>query len=556
MLKCRTNIVLWIFSLMSFISFTSVGQNDERSEDYINFERNYNDLLQSYYIKSNEKLLNERFPSTAFMSPAYSAASVSDEVYRQRLNSIPSAVKLVYNKNVRSHIIYYLDRLNKSVGLMLGVSKYYFPIFENILDSYGVPSDLKYLVVIESAFNPRAVSKAGATGLWQFMYATGKTYDLRVNSIIDDRRDPIKSTIAAAKYLNDLYKIYDDWSLVLAAYNCGPGNVNKAIKRSGKNSFWEIYNFLPRETRNYVPAFIAATYVMNFYAEHGIKPVSLTRPLSLITDTVMVNKDIFFGQIGDVLKISVDELRDLNPQYKMDYIPGTQDKYSLRLPLKYINEYIEFEDSISVCNLEKYRPELFKKDTVVGDSNTVFVDKTIYHKVKRNETWTSIAKRYGTSVTSLRQWNPKIKRNKLQAGTLLAIKTKVAVNKNSTTEKSEEEKTTTTSNNEDIQTNNNEPQQEVSTGNNKADVINKNVSKNKVKTKKKQSETSNTNKNTSKTQTEKKTSSPTTHTVQPGETISAIARKYGMNEQQLMKINNLNNASAKKIRPGQKIKLK
>ncbi|MBQ0112316.1 MAG: transglycosylase SLT domain-containing protein [Bacteroidales bacterium] len=570
--------------------FSVFAQNNEREEEYLNFERNYNELLQSYYIKSNEKLLNERFPSSAFMPTSTTGSSTPDEVYRQRLNSIPSAVKLVYNSQVRNHIVYYLDRMNRSVGLMLGLSKYYFPIFEDILDSYGVPSELKYLVVIESAFRPKAVSKAGATGLWQFMYATGRTYDLRVNSIVDDRCDPIKSTIAAAKFLKNLYGIYGDWSLVLAAYNCGPGNVNKAMKRSGKNDFWEIYDFLPKETRNYVPAYIAATYVMNFYQEHGIRPVELTRPLDLVTDTVVVNKDIYFGQIQDVMNISVEELKDLNPQYKMDYIPGTQDKYSLRLPLKYVETFIEMEDSISNCNIEKYRPELAKKDDSLSSSTTtVMVDKTIYHKVRKNENWSSIARRYGVSVSDLRKWNSKIKKNKLQKGTLIAVKTKVAVAKENVIEKDEAEKSSSFAKDEMLEANSSASQQELTTSKQKADKINSKVSSNKkveVSTKqsaqedkskkqdntskkqetpsKKQDTSSNEKQDTKKTNAKQETNSKAkgkndtskTHTIKSGETISAIAKKYNISEQKLMKLNGLNDQSVKKIRPGQKLKLK
>lgn len=595
MIRFKKIIILLIVLSTCFSVF---AQNNEREEEYLNFERNYNELLQSYYIKSNEKLLNERFPSSAFMPTSTTGSSTPDEVYRQRLNSIPSAVKLVYNSQVRNHIVYYLDRMNRSVGLMLGLSKYYFPIFEDILDSYGVPSELKYLVVIESAFRPKAVSKAGATGLWQFMYATGRTYDLRVNSIVDDRCDPIKSTIAAAKFLKNLYGIYGDWSLVLAAYNCGPGNVNKAMKRSGKNDFWEIYDFLPKETRNYVPAYIAATYVMNFYQEHGIRPVELTRPLDLVTDTVVVNKDIYFGQIQDVMNISVEELKDLNPQYKMDYIPGTQDKYSLRLPLKYVETFIEMEDSISNCNIEKYRPELAKKDDSLSSSTTtVMVDKTIYHKVRKNENWSSIARRYGVSVSDLRKWNSKIKKNKLQKGTLIAVKTKVAVAKENVIEKDEAEKSSSFAKDEMLEANSSASQQELTTSKQKADKINSKVSSNKkveVSTKqsaqedkskkqdntskkqetpakkqdnvkdKKQDTSSNEKQDTKKSNAKQETNSKAkgkndtskTHTIKSGETISAIAKKYNISEQKLMKLNGLNDQSVKKIRPGQKLKLK
>ena len=239
-------------------------------------------------MKMNAKLLGKslNYKTDTFV-PAHRACDVSDSVFARRLRSIPSVVPLTYNDKVRANIIYYIDRIGDRVGVMLGLSKYYFPIFDEILDRHGVPCELKYLVVIESALNPKAVSRVGATGLWQFMYATGKMYDLRVNSIIDDRMDPIKATEAAAKYLKDLHKIYNDWTLAIAAYNCGPGNVNKAMKRSGRNDFWGMYDFLPKETRGYVPAYIAAAYVMNFHAEHGIYPAKLTKPLTLISDTIM-----------------------------------------------------------------------------------------------------------------------------------------------------------------------------------------------------------------------------------------------------------------------------
>ncbi len=523
---------------MAIFSSTVFAQEKKEGE-YLNYENNYNDLLHSYYIQMNEKLLNDRFALSEYASSSVAvASSVADEVYERRLKSIPSAVELTYNSQVRNHIIYYLDRMNRSVGVMLGLSKYYFPIFEDILDKNGVPTDLKYLVMIESAFNPKAVSRAGATGLWQFMYATGRMYDLRENSVIDDRRDPIKSTEAAAKFLKDLYNIYNDWHLVLAAYNCGPGNVNKAIKRSGGKTFWEIYDFLPRETRNYVPAFIAATYVMNFYYEHGIKPIELTQPLALLNDTVIVNKDVYFGQIASLLNISEQEIESMNPQYKMSYIPGTQDRYSLKLPLKYIDQYIELEDSISNYELEKYRKDLIKNNG--GDSN-VYVTKTIYHKVKRGEGWTSIAKKYGVSVSELRAWNRKVKTNNIKAGTLLAIKQRVAVEKEKIIEKDDSENKSSFEQNEIVEANNSDNQIESS--------------KELKKTVKETPKNNTQKKETTKKDT-KKTNKSQSHSVKSGETLSSIAKKYGTTEQKLMKLNGLNKKSANKIRVGQKIKIK
>lgn len=601
-------IKIYILAILSLLSFIANAQKDG-DEEYMNFERNYNELLQSYYIQTNEKALNERFNQSGYTSSSRTAASVPDYVYENRLKSLPSAVDLVYNQRVRNHIIFYVDRMNRSVSIMLGLSKYYFPIFENILDSYGVPTDLKYLVVIESAFNPKAVSVAGASGLWQFMYATGKMYDLRENSIVDDRRDPIKATVAAAKYLRDLYNIYNDWSLVLAAYNCGPGNVNKAMKRSGRNNFWDIYNYLPRETRNYVPAFIAATYVMNFYSEHGIRPAELTQPLSLVSDTVMVNKDVYFGQIADVLQIPEKEIESLNPQYKMSYIPGTQGKYSLKLPFEYIDKFIENEDSISNYKLEQFA------NTSVDESEqneAVYVSKTVYHKVKKREGWSSIAKKYGVTVSELRSWNRKVRKNKLRVGTMLAVKQKVLVQKDKVIDRDDEEKKSAFDQDDMLKADNSDNQQEVfskksnvakqekkvgkdsdnkskttqsskndnrvaadkgkkvsQTANKKKDelkstekdrkqerIADKNDSKSESDSKSTAVKEKNKNKAGSKQSEKSKAKKSRTYVVKSGETISSIAKKHGLTEKELIKLNGMNKKSADKIRVGQKIKVK
>lgn len=246
-----------------------------------------------------------------------------DSVYAKRLYDLPTVMELSYNQVVKNHIEMYAGRRRDQVSYMLALGEYYFPMFEEALDREGMPLELKYLPVIESALNPTAVSRVGATGLWQFMLKTGKGYGLEVNSLVDERRDPYKSTQAAVKYLKDLYTIYGDWNLVIAAYNCGPGNVNKAIARSGgKRDYWEIYNRLPRETRGYVPAFIAANYIMNHYADHNICPAGAYGS-ELALDTVHVNEEMHFEQIAGVLNMPVSEIKRLNPQYKKDIIPGT-----------------------------------------------------------------------------------------------------------------------------------------------------------------------------------------------------------------------------------------
>lgn len=248
--------------------------------------------------------------STAEINPLF-----SDSVYIDRLSRMPTVMEMPYNEIVRKFIDMYAGRLRNQVSFMLSACNFYMPIFEEALDAYNLPLELKYLPIIESALNPSAVSRAGAGGLWQFMIGTGKMYGLESNSLVDDRRDPIKATWAAARYLKDLYDIYHDWNLVIAAYNCGPGTINKAIRRSGgETDYWSIYNYLPKETRGYVPAFIAANYVMTYYCDHNICPMETNIPES--TDTIQVNKNLHFQQIADLCNVPMDQIRSLNPQYK------------------------------------------------------------------------------------------------------------------------------------------------------------------------------------------------------------------------------------------------
>ena len=297
------------------------------------------------------------------------------EVYIDRLKRIPSIIEMPYNEVVQKFIDRYSGRLRHSVSYMLGASNFYMPIFEEALETYGLPLELKYLPVIESALNPTAVSRVGATGLWQFMLATGKRYGLEVNTLVDERRDPIKASFAAAHYLSDLYKVFGDWNLVIAAYNCGPANVNKAIQRSGgAKDYWQIYPYLSKETRGYVPAFIAANYMMTYYSKHNICPMHSTLPAQ--TDTVMVARNIHLQQIAGVLGIDIEQLRALNPMYRRDVVPGATQPYDIRLPLADVNRFIEMEDSIS-----NYRAsELLTNRMQVEVNDDV---PTYYHKSKR-----------------------------------------------------------------------------------------------------------------------------------------------------------------------------
>ena len=269
----------------------------------------------------------------------------SDEVIAERLSRMNTAIEMPFNNIVRQFIDRYTSRMRRSVSAWLGTQNFYMPIFEQALESYNVPMELKYLPIIESALNPKAVSRVGATGLWQFMLATGKQYGLRVNSLVDDRRDPIRSSYAAAKYLRDLYRIFGDWTLAIAAYNCGPENVNKAIRRSGGSmDYWKIYPYLPSETRGYVPAFIAANYVMNYYCDHNICPLLTNLPER--TDTVVVNQNVSLASISKFCDIDISMLRDLNPQYRRDLVNGLSEPSTIRMPLAAINRFVEQEDSI------------------------------------------------------------------------------------------------------------------------------------------------------------------------------------------------------------------
>lgn len=344
---------------------------------------------------------------------------VSDSVYAERLMRMPTLIEMPYNEVVRKYIDQYTIKMRGTVAYMLGAMNFYMPIFEEALDLYDLPNELKYLPIIESALNPQAVSRVGASGLWQFMLKTGKLYGLQSNSLVDERRDPIKASMAAARYLKDLYGIYGDWSLVIAAYNCGPGNVNKAIHRAdGSHDYWEIYPYLPRETRGYVPAFIAANYIMNYYCLHNICPMQAQLPTA--SDTLHIGQDLHFQQVVDLCGISMEEVRALNPQYKQDIVPGASMSCILRLPLNAVTSFIESGDSI----YEHRADELFKKRRYVtakdGKKRRVSVDGGNYHTIKKGETLSTIASKYGISVKTLRRLNG-LKGNNITAGKRLRV---------------------------------------------------------------------------------------------------------------------------------------
>ena len=357
------------------------------------------------------------------------------EVYIERLKRIPSVIELPYNDVVQKFIDRYSGRLRHSVSYMLGASNFFMPIFEEALETYGLPLELKYLPVIESALNPKAVSRVGATGLWQFMLTTGKQYGLNVNSLVDERRDPVKSSYAAAHYLSDLYKIYGDWNLVIAAYNCGPDNINKAIHRSkGVRDYWQIYPYLPKETRGYVPAFIAANYIMTYYCEHNICPMITRLPAK--TDTIMVSKNVHLEQVASVCNIDLEQLRALNPSYRRDIVPGLTALSPLRLPQTEVGKFIDREDSVY-----NYRTdELFNKRAlvVVNDDQPMYSSKSSSSKksrsrkrsssrggktitIRQGQTLSEIAKKNHTTVAKLKRLNG-IKGTNIRAGKKLRVR--------------------------------------------------------------------------------------------------------------------------------------
>lgn len=316
-------------------------------------------LLNSYHVQTYLK--QDEDCNMRDVNPYF-----EPDVYRERLRRLPTLMEMPYNEVVQKFIERYATKLRRSVSLMLGANNFYMPIFEQALETYGMPLELKYLPVIESALNPRAVSRVGATGLWQFMLATGKQYGLKVNTLVDERRDPEKASYAAAHYLRDLYRIFGDWNLVIAAYNAGPESINRAIHRAGGvKDYWKIYPYLPKETRGYVPAFIAANYIMNYYCEHNICPMVTTLPVK--TDTVMVTRDVHLEQVAKVLDIDMDGLCAINPQYRHNIVPGSAEPSPIRLPVAYVNMFIDREDSIYAYRAD----ELLQKRTEVEVADVV-----------------------------------------------------------------------------------------------------------------------------------------------------------------------------------------
>ena len=412
-----------VFILSIFLLTTTAlkAQNDtiilSGEESYERIERDLDNLVNTWYV--NLALRGAAMEYSADTS----ALEYPDSVYISRLSKINSIIEMPYNSIIRNHIHVYTIRQREKFCAVLGLVDYYFPLFEDIFDSYELPVELMYMSIIESALNPNAVSRAQATGLWQFMHSTARMYGLTMNSIVDERRDPIKSTDAAARYLRDLYKIYDDWVLALAAYNCGPGNVNKAIRRSGnKKDYWDIYYRLPRETRGYIPQFIAAVYAVNYHKEHNLNPLPVNFPIA--SDTIMVNKDIHLSQISEIMGIPLGEIRALNPQYRTGLIPGSSKSYALTLPMTHIGDFIDLNDSIRDYKADVY----IKRTTQIANptQSSAFQPTNVNgrtrltYTVKSGDNLGFISEWYRVGLSSLREWN-NIYGNTIRVGQRLVI---------------------------------------------------------------------------------------------------------------------------------------
>ena len=357
------------------------------------------------------------------MDSVHFTSEVPDKVLIERLERMNSFIRLPYNETVKNYMVLYAEKMPTKMGQMLGLAEYYMPIFEEAFRKYGLPLELKYMAIIESALNPVAVSRVGATGMWQFMHATARNYGLKIDSYIDERMDPVASVDAAARYLRDAYRIFGDWSLAISSYNCGSGNVNKAIKRAGRRDFWSIYPYLPRETRGYVPAMVGAMYAVNYAKEYGLEAAPVQMPEHV--DTFMVNKNLHFRQVSEVMGIPIDDLRDLNPQYYKDIVPGAQGEQVFRLPFNYSNRFLDLQDSIY-----KYKAdEMFSGSVEVGRAETAArparatssgSGQWVYYKVRRGDNLGKIAARNHTTVKNIKNWN-NLKSDKIREGQRLKV---------------------------------------------------------------------------------------------------------------------------------------
>ena len=388
------------------IEMTSDDDEFSVDEPYAEEVHNTDSLLSVWYVEHDMSTFDFELPN---VDDIVLVSDIPDSVIINRLNKMNSFIKIPYNPIIRNYIVQYTQKMPGRIGNIIGLARYWMPQFEDIFMEYDLPQELKALAVIESALNTRAVSRAKAKGMWQFIASTARHYNLEMTSYVDERFDPIKSCRAAAQYLRDAYDIFGDWSLAIASYNCGSGNVNKAIRRSGGGKdFWDVYNYLPRETRGYVPAFVAALYVLTYYPEHNIVPTQIGLPAHV--DTFMVNRNLHFGQISENIGVSMEELRDMNPQYLYDIIPGDTHQYQLILPYNYTLAFVDKEKEIYGYKDSLYFNPVRMKQISSGSSvaSTGSGSYTTY-RVKSGDTLGAIARRYGTTVNNIqapRQYPP------------------------------------------------------------------------------------------------------------------------------------------------------
>jgi membrane-bound lytic murein transglycosylase D len=511
-------LILFISLILALTTTVGHGQPVLKDSTIVHtppvFEENLDSLVNLWYVRpSATDLVLDSVPDI----PETTLKKLPDSIYIERLANIESPIPFVFNSRVRAYIELYTIKRREQVEIMLGLSDYYFPMFEEQLDANNLPLELKYLPIIESALNPRAFSRAGASGLWQFMYYTGRQYGLEINSYLDERRDPYKSTLAAMKFLKDLHAIYNDWFLVIAAYNCGPGNVNKAIRRAGgQRDFWKIYYHLPRETRGYVPAFIAAAYTMTYADEHYLFAKEPNLPV--VTDTILVNKPLHFEQVADLLNLKVSYLRDLNPQFRRDVIPAGKRSYPLRLDFDHATNFASLEDTIYQHQKTKY---FSAGQTVVSPSKTDHPpvapkgSEKLYYTVRSGDAVGLIAEWYGVRASDLRYWN-NINRNLIRVGQKLVIykpKGKAEKYKNINTMSYAEK--------------------QASIGK----TVNTQAAQRKITT--------------------PLDDSYIYYTVRKGDNLWSIAEKYpGVSNKDIMSLNNLTEDDVKRISPGQQLKIK
>ncbi len=394
-------------------------ENEERGLDGLSPE--------DYTPELTDSLLNLWYRSRQFsglgrsedeeynMDSVHFTSDVPDSILLKRLAAMNAYITLPYNETVKNYIILYSEKMPTKMAHMLALADYYMPIFEETFNKYNMPQELKYMAVIESALNPVAVSRAGAKGMWQFMYSTARNYGLKINSYVDERLDPVKSADAAARYLQDAYRIFGDWNLAISSYNCGSGNVNKAIRRAGGNKdFWAIYEYLPRETRGYVPAFVGAMYAFRYYKEYGLVPENLEMPAHV--DTFAINRNLHFMQVSELVGVPLDLLRDMNPQYIHDVIPGNEGASILRLPSQFTTAFIDHEDSVYTYR----QKELFSPATLENLRNAGTSSTQLTYVVKKGDYLGKIAARNGVSVSQIKQWN-NLRSNNLRIGQRLVI---------------------------------------------------------------------------------------------------------------------------------------